>query len=37
MEMISRETIHINIPRVGRLGNPIIYSHVIYMVQNIQL
>lgn len=30
MEIISQETIQINIQRVGRLGNPIIYSHVIY-------
>lgn len=30
MEIISEETIHINIPRAGRLGNPIIYSHVKY-------
>jgi len=30
MEIISQEKIQINIQRVGRLGNPIIYSHVIY-------
>ena len=30
MEIISQETIQINIQRAGRLGNPIIYSHVIY-------
>ena len=30
MEIISQETIQINIQRVGRLGNPIIYSHVKY-------
>ena len=30
MEIISQEIIQINIQRAGRLGNPIIYSHVIY-------
>ena len=30
MEIISQETIQINIQRAGRLGNTIIYSHVKY-------
>ena len=30
MENITQETIHVNIHRAGRPGNPIIYTHVLY-------
>lgn len=30
MENIKQETIHVNVKRAGRPGNPIIYTHVVY-------
>ena len=30
MEKIKQETIHVNLKKAGRPGNPIIYTHVLY-------